>query len=135
VPDHLSFAMAFSVHKMLLITTLLLAVACLASGFAPGPSGAFLARAGGSATCSAVQLRRSFSAPALRSARLTLMAKKKGGDEVPEEAGEASEEPVEEAAEAEVVEVVEVRPLSNPSFFICIASLSRCGGISERAWV
>jgi hypothetical protein len=64
------------------------------------------------------------------------MAKKKGGDEVPEEAGEASEEPAEEAVEAEVVEEVEVCPLSNPSF-ICIASLlcySRFGGVLEPAW-
>lgn len=102
--------MASSVQKMLLIATLLLASACLASGFAPGSCGSFLSvRAGGSArnTCSMVQLRRSVSAPSLRFASLTLMAKKKDEDEVPEE---VVEEATEAPAEEETEEVVEVRP-------------------------
>jgi len=87
--------------KAMLVATLLVAAACLASGFAPGPGGAFLARGQRQASCAAVPLRRMISAPALRPSIFSLMAKEEGTEESKEEAAEPTAEESKEEAPAE----------------------------------
>lgn len=104
--------MASSTMKAVLMATLLISVACLVSGFAPGPSGAFLASGHlHKATCTSIPLRHSISSPVLRTGTLPLMAKSEdASDETVEETTETQEE--EAPAEPEVM------PRTGPQLFL-----------------